>query len=293
MKFPRALLLGFPLCFALLCGAPATRGGTLVSLNTPVGPLVAELYDADKPITTQNFLLYVNGGYYSNSIMHRLVPGFVVQGGGFYVQHYGTKTQELAYVPNYPPITNEFSTGPIYSNTFGTIAMAKTSDPNSATSQFFINLGDNSATLDNITNSGGFTVFGHVISGLATLTNFNNFAPASATHTNDVIEDLSADLTPDFATTPLLRPFATYSNFVFVATKAFSAPQLAISPQPGGGAKLSWNSNSNLVYHVDRGASLPSAWQEIASVQGAGTNLVYLDTVNTNAAAYYRIRLPY
>src|SRR5205807_6793011 len=78
----------------------------------------------------------------------------------------------LYFIPTFPPITNEFNVGPFYSNVYGTIAMAKTANPNSATSQFFFNLANNAASLDNTNNSGGFTVFGHVVAGTNSLNAF-------------------------------------------------------------------------------------------------------------------------
>jgi peptidyl-prolyl cis-trans isomerase A (cyclophilin A) len=136
-----------------------------VRFHTTFGDIDAELYDAAKPITVQNFLHYVQGGYYTNMFMHRVVQNFVVQGGGFLAVNRGTMNAYHTNVITAPPITNEIFSGPFYSNVYGTIAMAKTSDPNSATSQFFFNLADNSTTLDDTNNSGGFTVFGHVIAG--------------------------------------------------------------------------------------------------------------------------------
>jgi cyclophilin family peptidyl-prolyl cis-trans isomerase len=121
------------------------------------------------PLTVQNFRSYVNDGDYTNTIIHRSVPGFVVQGGGFTVNNLDTV---LAQTPNSgaaavsvistnPPVQNEFSLQ--RSNQRGTIAMAKQgNNPNSATNQWFFNLGDNSANLD--TQNGGFTVFGQVLS---------------------------------------------------------------------------------------------------------------------------------
>jgi cyclophilin family peptidyl-prolyl cis-trans isomerase/chitodextrinase len=126
-----------------------------VRLTTTLGDVVIELVD-DAPITTQNFLQYAADGFYTGTIFHRVVPGFVVQGGGFLpgnVPPAGLR----------PPIQNEFS--PSRSNIRGTLAMAKLGgDPNSATSQFFFNLGDNSANLDN--QNGGFTVFARVVEGM-------------------------------------------------------------------------------------------------------------------------------
>jgi peptidyl-prolyl cis-trans isomerase A (cyclophilin A) len=110
---------------------------------------------AGAPATVENFINYVNDGDYVNSIIHRSIPGFVVQGGGFTVDEL-----QVEAVPTDPPVVNEFS--PDRSNLRGTIATAKLgNDPDSATSQWFFNLGDNSANLDN--QNGGFTVFGEVL----------------------------------------------------------------------------------------------------------------------------------
>lgn len=111
---------------------------------------------AGAPLTVQNFQNYVNDGDYVNSIIHRSIPGFVVQGGGFTVNNLSVST-----VPTDSPVQNEFSSG--RSNLRGTISMAKLgNDPNSATSQWFFNLENNSANLDNL--NGGFTVFGELLS---------------------------------------------------------------------------------------------------------------------------------
>lgn len=127
----------------------------LVRLTTSLGEIVVQMVD-DAPITTENFLQYVEEGFYDGTIFHRVVPDFVVQGGGFLpgmIMQDGIRD----------PIMNEFS--PSRSNLRGTVAMAKLGgDPDSATSQFFFNLGDNSSNLDN--QNGGFTVFAEVIEGL-------------------------------------------------------------------------------------------------------------------------------
>ncbi len=127
----------------------------LVRLTTNLGDMVFELVD-DAPVTTANFLQYVDDNFYDLTIFHRVVPNFVIQGGGFLpgmIERTGVRD----------PIVNEFS--PTRSNVRGTVAMAKLgNDPNSATSQFFVNLADNSANLDN--QNGGFTVFANVIEGM-------------------------------------------------------------------------------------------------------------------------------
>lgn len=126
---------------------------TQVRIQTPLGDIEIELFDAQKPQTVTNFLNYVSDGDYQSSFIHRSVPGFVIQGGGFTY-----KASNIAALPLDPPVQNE----PGLSNLRGTIAMAKVAgDPNSATSQWFINLGNNSAELDG--QNGGFTVFGQVV----------------------------------------------------------------------------------------------------------------------------------
>jgi peptidyl-prolyl cis-trans isomerase A (cyclophilin A) len=142
------LLMGIGvLSFSLLAHA------TTVQIQTVMGNFEVNLFDKQTPKTVENFLSYVNSGAYTNSIVHRTVPDFIVQGGG-----YGyTGTLPPTAIPQSPSVLNE----PIYSSVRGTIAMAKLgSSPNSATNQWFINLKDNSANLD--FQNGGFTVFGQV-----------------------------------------------------------------------------------------------------------------------------------
>ena len=129
-----------------------------VTMVTNLGTVVFDLNPNAAPNTVQNFLQYVNSGFYSNLIFHRVIPGFVVQAGGF--------TSGMNPVtPTYSAIALETPNG--LSNTLGTLAMARTSDPNSATSQFFVNLADNSSSLDYQNSSNpGYAVFGYVSSGM-------------------------------------------------------------------------------------------------------------------------------
>ena len=135
-----------------LLAASAVHAQTTVRFRTVLGDFDVELFDEETPITVANFVGIVNQGDYDNTFFHRSIPGFVVQGGGF-------QATTLDEVPTVDPIMNE----PGVSNTRGTIAMAKGSDPDSATTQWFFNLADNSAGLDDPQNSGGFTVFGRVL----------------------------------------------------------------------------------------------------------------------------------
>ena len=124
-----------------------------VTLVTTKGTIVVELYPLNAPATVANFLQYVTDGFYKNKIFHRVISNFVIQGGGFDAQ--------LNLAANRPPIALEVCNG--LSNTRGTVAMARTDVLNSATSQFFVNVVDNTS-LD--TNGGGYAVFGKVVSGM-------------------------------------------------------------------------------------------------------------------------------
>lgn len=127
---------------------------TVVELQTSQGNFSVNLYDKSTPVTVANFLKYTNSEKYNDVIIHRVVPGFIVQGGGVVFND----DQKLELVETFDPIQNE----PKFSNVRGTIAMAKVAgNPNSATNQWFINLADNSANLD--VQNGGFSVFGEVI----------------------------------------------------------------------------------------------------------------------------------
>ena len=129
---------------------PAITSAETVRFETTVGNFDVDLFSDVAPNTVDNFLNYVIDGDYDSTIVHRAIPGFVIQGGGFSTNLTGINTD--------PPVANEFDR----SNVRGTIAMAKlASSPDSATSQWFINLTDNSRNLDN--QNGGFTVFGEVV----------------------------------------------------------------------------------------------------------------------------------
>ena len=150
----------FKACFFLtlfslvLMLLPVTAKATNVRMLTTLGPIDIQLLDGEAPRTVTNFLGYVHSGAYNNTIIHRSVPGFVLQGGG-----YQWSGSTLTKVTAGSPIVNEFT--PTRSNVRGTLAMAKLSgNPDSATNEWFVNLADNSANLD--AQNGGFTVFARV-----------------------------------------------------------------------------------------------------------------------------------
>jgi len=142
-------------CFA----SQTAIAGPKVEFKTTMGNFVVELDDVKAPKTTANFLSYVKSGFYNGTIFHRVIDGFMIQGGGF--------THDLVQKPTNPPVVSEAQNG--LKNSSYTIAMARTSDPDSATSQFFINVNDN-VPLDFPNAMGnGYTVFGKVISGMQTI----------------------------------------------------------------------------------------------------------------------------
>lgn len=127
----------------------------MIIVSTSMGDVKIELYPDKAPETVKNFLAYVNDKFYEGTIFHRVIPNFMIQGGGF--------TQDMQQKPTQPPIKNEADNG--LKNDTGTIAMARTNVVDSATSQFFINLKDNDF-LNHTPQNFGYAVFGKVIEGM-------------------------------------------------------------------------------------------------------------------------------
>jgi cyclophilin family peptidyl-prolyl cis-trans isomerase len=149
----RSVLLA-ALVSSLFATAQSARA-TVVEFQTVMGNFEVNLYDNATPATVANFLDYVNNMAYSDSVIHRSIPGFVVQGGGF---TFDDMNLTISAIAQNAAVVNE----PVFSNVTGTIAMAKLGgNANSATNQWFFNLANNSADLDD--QNGGFTVFGEVI----------------------------------------------------------------------------------------------------------------------------------
>jgi peptidyl-prolyl cis-trans isomerase A (cyclophilin A) len=132
------------------CGGGAGGGPVAVVMETSKGPVRLELFPDKAPRSVENFLAYADSGFYEGTVFHRVIPRFMIQGGGF--------DARLKEKPTREPIRNEASNGLL--NERGTIAMARTNDPNSATSQFYINLVNN-RHLD-----GAYAVFGRVTAGM-------------------------------------------------------------------------------------------------------------------------------
>jgi cyclophilin family peptidyl-prolyl cis-trans isomerase len=136
-------------------GSEPAKEQNMVVFSTNHGDITLELFPEQAPVTVENFLSYVDAGFYDGTIFHRVIPRFVIQGGGFTAEMQQKKTQA--------PIKNEADNG--LKNERGTLSMARTSDINSATSQFFINLSDNAA-LDHGVRDFGYAVFARVVDGM-------------------------------------------------------------------------------------------------------------------------------
>jgi peptidyl-prolyl cis-trans isomerase A (cyclophilin A) len=152
MALSLSLSLGLTSGFAIADPQPANPQ---VQLETDLGTLTLELFADKAPATVENFLRYCRDGFYVGTIFHRVIPEFVVQGGGMTFDYVKKETRE--------PVVNESANGLL--NQRGTLAMARLSDPDSATSQFFINLNDN-PHLDAQPKALGYTVFGRVLRGM-------------------------------------------------------------------------------------------------------------------------------
>lgn len=148
-----------------------------IEMETNQGTILLELDEDNAPATVANFLHYVNDGFYDATVFHRVISGFMIQGGGY--------DADLREKPTHEPIANEAHNG--LKNKRGTIAMARTSDPHSATSQFFINLVDNDFLNAGGNDPYGYAVFGQVIEGMEVVDNIGQMpTTAQGPFTQDV-----------------------------------------------------------------------------------------------------------
>ena len=157
MTAPRNRWLMAALTSVVLCAAPSLAMAQKVKLSTSLGDIVIELDAAKAPKSAENFLQYVKDGHYDGTIFHRVIDNFMLQGGGM--------LPDMSQKPTRKPIPLESRNG--LDNVRGSLAMARTSDPNSATAQFFINLKDNEfLNADKAADGNGYAVFGKVVSGM-------------------------------------------------------------------------------------------------------------------------------
>lgn len=279
----------------LLCamGLRAHASGTLATFNTTVGPMVLELYDQDKPITVSNFIKYVTSGRFDNQIIQRWEPDFVIQGGGFTTGFATNGTPDFRTVPVFGTIPSELNVGQKYSNTYGTIAMARQGTlTNSASSQWFINI-TNNVSLD--TNSGGYTVFGHLISGTNTLNLFATPTTIGRVKLNPYVNDYGEVIGMD--TLPLIAQatnfYDLFNKIIRVDVKLRRDLGLHAIVNFRGEHLISWNSVAGVTNLVEfsNDHSLTN-WSRLDTRIGTGELMSVIDPVR-NEQRIYRIKLFY
>ena len=347
--------------YALVAATWATlQAGTLVQFRTALGDVVVELYDQEKPLTTANFLRYVRSGNYTNMIAHRVVPNFVIQGGGFRVAHRGTASNSVESVPAFPNVSNEFDIGPRYRNLYGTLSMAKigastnvlvtvrqtnaavaftqfaglktnvitytnaypevstfevyterivatngtgaaqtwvvakdgvvySGGPHSASSQWFLSFGDNSANLDN--QNGGFTVFGRVVGDTNVFNRLNTFQPV-ARATNVVYPAGGA-----FNDLPLLAYFEKltlaqlYAGLLYVEITELPQPTSPVPDPRLPGVRL--EGAFPMAHSVEAASALQGPWLTLSNFNGRASAAPVPDPDGNGPLRLYRLKVPF
>lgn len=252
-----------------------------------------ELFEKDKPITVSNFLAYVQSGRFKDSFIHRCDPSFVIQGGGFWVANRGTANAGLAFIDILPPIRNEYGSGNVFSNRYGTIAMAQQpGKTNSATSQWFFNLGDN-FVLDNHTFGNYFTVFGRVVRGTNVLNTFRTFQRSQGRNNEiNTIADYSIPFQLSaFSEMPLLGPGTniTENTIVYVDISLLNVQVKKTNNVP----EISWNSVAGKTNRVEFTTSMPPVWNTLLTTNGSGNRIAITDPVAAPGRRFYRVSLDY
>ena len=275
------------LLLILMLGAFALRADaqTIATFNfSKVGSIELELFD-DKPITVSNFIKYVTSGRYENQLIHRWVPDFVIQGGGYRVDTSATPTQ-IVRVPIFGTITNEAHVGTFRSNTYGTIAMARVGgQTNSATSQWFINLKDNGGpapSLDTLDN--GFTVFGKIISGTPILNKFIPPPPVNGIYIDETILDSPMATLTNTAN-------LTYDTLVYVDISLRRDMNLQMTRNFRGIRQIAWDSVAGVTNSVDLSSNLAS-WTTYTNLVGTGQRMSFSEP-SDEPHRFYRVRLLY
>ncbi len=269
--------------FAAAGTSTLSAAPTVVRFHTTLGDIDVELYPDTTPRTVDNFFSYVDRGSYNNSFFHRSVPGFVIQGGGYYVN----SNRQTATIPTQSPVVNEF----YYSNVRGTLAMAKLGgDPNSATDQWFFNLADNSGNLDN--QNGGFTVFGQVRNqyGLAVMDAIGALQVVNAGSPFDqlpVINYRSGAVSVDnlcYVTSITEQPAPDFFEEEVPLGNGVYYLEFGRTGNPFG--YYSYLSDANYIYHFDLG-------YEYVYDAGDNTNGVYLYDFKSSSFFYTSPTFPF
>ena len=355
----RVGLLGL-VVLATLSVLAGLQAGTLVRFRTALGDVVVELYDVEKPLTTSNFLRYVRSGRFADQFAHRVVPGFVLQGGGFRVANRGTSSNAVEAIAEYANVSNEFDVGPRYRNLYGTLSMAKkgtatnllptvretntalafprfvglrtnvvtytnafpevstyevyterivatngtgptqvwvvvrdgvvySGGPHSASSQWFLSFGDNSANLDE--QNGGFTVFGRVVGDTNVFNRLNTFLPIRrATNVIFPAEGVFGEL-PLLTYSEPMSLALLFAGLLHVEITELPAPQAPV-PDPGlPGVRLV--GPLPLAHSVEVAPALQGPWLSLTNFTGRSSDVPVSDPGGAGPLRLYRLQVPY
>jgi cyclophilin family peptidyl-prolyl cis-trans isomerase len=279
MKWVRLLFL-----VAVLACSQKSQAGTLAMFETSLGTMNLDLYDGDKPVTVQNFIRYVRSGRYTNMIVQRWEPRFVIQGGGYYVEKL-TDSTTFRTIPTFGNITNEYSVGKTYSNVYGTIAMARQPGVvNSASGQWFLNL-TNNAFLDSVDE--GFTVFGKVITGTNVLNQFypppggtNPLVQAFVLNTNKYGEVIYMN------TLPARGP--KYDDLIYINVRFI---ECSFTRESNGDRVIRWNAYSGVTNRLQISTNLPPVWKALTERTGGRGTMSVTNGMPPSKIELYRVEV--
>lgn len=280
MKFRAVAVFVF---FLFAFNAPA---GVLArfKMNSDLGTIDVELFEQDKPVTVKNFIDYVKSGVWHDTQIQRWHPGFVVQGGHYFMQHRDDLKTPLdganrAPVQPFGNIPFEMNVGRFFSNVFGTLAMARGSETNSASTDWFFNLADN-VNLD--TTGGGYVVFGKTLRGTNILNFFN--PPFSS---GKLFTATDASL-PSGSYVPVYSLNGVDAFFVNLDITLLTVEIQLVA----GGRQVSWNSVEGKTNIVEYTTVIPAQWQTLQTVTGTGAKMSVTDNAS-DATRQYRVRIDY
>lgn len=277
------------LLLVLLFGSVVLEAATLATFRTSVGTMELELYDEDKPITVSNFVKYVTSGRFENLIVQRWETNFVIQAGGYYIEDPGGDPQ-IRTVKTFGPIKNEYSVGQEYSNTRGTIAMARQPGVvDSASSQWFLNVKDN-VFLDDVDE--GFTVFGKIVSGLEVLDLFVPPPPVHGIYRTRVEGFNSYDEYISMNTLPITSTNGSYADLIYIDTSLRRDLDLSVT-RARGRTVVGWESVAGVTNVVEYTTGFPPNWQQLTNVIGTGELMTYTEQSAADPARIYRVGLRY
>lgn len=285
--------LNAAVCFLIAVVIVPIQAGTWVRFRTTLGHMDFELLDSERPETVRNFLHYVRAGRYTNMFMHRLLPGYIAEMGGYSVDWTESLAPHFMPVPQDAGIVNETQTG-VTQNEFGTLALGRISgrvEP--LAGEFFLNLGNDLIPLL-ATNQGGYPVFARLVAGAEVIQSLNQFHPDN--ETNRLISIFDDVLPRDLfgvAQFPVTRFSQNardlYDNLIYIDVTLL---QVDVVPSGESGAVISWDSVEGRLQEVQYTDVMPPNWQSLTQRIGTGDRMEVRDE-NGRSTRFYRVLVDY